>query len=175
MNQLRPFIARATFASTRLKLQQCRAALDILERIGLPAAALDALGRLRLGNSSLQNLVPKVAEDHRERLHLKARGADRLLAGALSNPASFGATFGLKSDEGIPFIVHMIPVAGAAQDIIAVCRWIVILVPVAKSEQVYAEVMRGLFDCRRKLEKSFFPQFRNVTIWRTRRSPFLLI
>jgi DNA-binding CsgD family transcriptional regulator len=146
LDQLRPFIARATFAATRLKLQQCQVALDILERIGLPAAALDAAGRLRHANSIFQELVPKVAEDRRERFYLKSQGADKRLAATLSNRASFGATFGIQSDEGSPFIVHMIPVAGAARDLFAVCRWIIILVPIAKSEQIDTEVLRGLFD-----------------------------
>ncbi len=146
LNLMRPFIARAAFAATRLKMQQCQVALDILERIGLPAAALDGAGRLRQSNSILHKLLPKVAEDRRDRFHLNARGADKRLAGTLTGRASFGATFGMQLREGSPFIVHILPVAGAARDLFAICQWIIIFVPIAKAEQIDTEILRGLFD-----------------------------
>ncbi|WP_204270288.1 hypothetical protein, partial [Klebsiella aerogenes] len=64
LNALRPSLARAAFVASRLRLEQARAATATLAAIGLPAAVLDRVGRLRHANSLLEPMMPGLVQDN---------------------------------------------------------------------------------------------------------------
>ncbi|KAF0124173.1 MAG: regulatory protein LuxR [Xanthobacteraceae bacterium] len=151
MTALRPAIARGVFLASRLRLREARNAVDALEMVGLPAAALTATGKISAANQSFSSFVPRVALDHRDRIRLVHPGADHRLAEAIarrvSTGQSHGRTIAIPGDEGEPpHTVHLIPVAGQAHDIFSALSWLLLVVPVVNRPGVSLEVLRGLFD-----------------------------
>jgi DNA-binding CsgD family transcriptional regulator len=144
---LRPHIARCTMTAIRLKLQESQVELDLLERMGYPAAALEPGGRLRLANRLFGPVTPSVAEDRGDRLRFRSRAADGALARVLNGEDAFGASFGVPGREQTgPFIAHIFPVSGAARDIFSICRWILLLSPIVSKGKIDPATIGGLYD-----------------------------
>lgn len=149
LTSLRPHIARAAFLAARLRLEQARAAVQALAAIGLPAAALSAEGRLKVANDLFQTLLPDVARDWRERLKFTDREADKLFGLGLQALRSgvSGLTFPVPAGpDTAPMVVHLVPVAGAANDIFSSTRWLLVCAPVARAGRIESGVLQGLFD-----------------------------
>ncbi|WP_170182099.1 helix-turn-helix transcriptional regulator [Phreatobacter stygius] len=153
LTALRPHIARAAFISARLKLEQARAAVQALDALGLPAAALGSAGAVRVANASFQALIPEVVLDWRQRLKFVHRKADSLLEAALSVPFgsrpadNIGASFPVAASDGhSPFIAHLLPISGAGHDVFSGIGWILVAVPVARNEPASCALIEGLFD-----------------------------
>jgi DNA-binding CsgD family transcriptional regulator len=90
--------------------------------------------------------------DRRDRLHLTDQDADRLLAMTFSGEPFAGNSSAVNSipvaaSEGFPpYILHLLPVRGAAQDIFSQAIFLLVVTPVDRAAVPSAEVLQGLFD-----------------------------
>lgn len=151
LDMLRPHLARAGAIAVRLGLERARTAAETFDVIGLPAAALDASGRVLAGNRHFSKLVPDVFQDRQDRLHLRSAGADALFVKAIS-----GSAFDLRKVKSIPiaqnnaetapYVLHLLPMRGNANDIFQRTSWLAVAVPISPGEVPGAEILQALFD-----------------------------
>ncbi len=152
LNRLRPHLGRASVLSAQLGLARARGMTEALNSVGIPAAVLKAGGRLHVANERFQGLMPDVAQDRKERLLLLEPRADALLVDALSRFGGYAATGQSRSipvparEDRPPFIFHVVPVVGAANDIFMRGLALVIATPIDRATVPSAEVLQGLFD-----------------------------
>lgn len=123
-----------------------------LELLGLPGAVLATGGRLIAANPSFEALMPGVAQDRRDRLHLIDAGADGLFGEAVRS-ASSGVTVAtvnsipIAAREGrAPLIAHVVPVRGMAHDVFSRAASLMVITPVDHGAVPGARVLQGLFD-----------------------------
>src|SRR5205807_3184932 len=83
LDALRPHLARAAVMATRLHLERAQAASQTLAALGLPALVLDESGKVLAANSLIEGLANIVHWRSADRVTLKDRSADELLAEAL--------------------------------------------------------------------------------------------
>lgn len=152
LDPLRPHLARAALLSGRVGLERARAMASMLDVIGIPGAVVRHGGKLLAANSMFETLMPMVVQDRRDRLRLVDDRADGLLADAFDNlrrgttPNGVGS-IPLPSDDGFPpMIVHLLPVRGAAHDLLLNAFAVVMVTPVDRANVPAAEVLQGLFD-----------------------------
>ncbi|WP_232631810.1 helix-turn-helix transcriptional regulator [Methylobacterium sp. Leaf118] len=150
LDGLRPHLARAALLSARLEMERVATTARTLELLGLPAAVLGSGGRLLAANPSLTALMPHILSDQPARLAVVDPAADRLLREAVS-----GAGFGPVPVRSIPIpaqrghppvILHLVPVRGAAHDVFARARAVLVATPVVARDVPTADVVQGLFD-----------------------------
>lgn len=147
----RPHLARAALLSARLEMERIATTTRTLEMLGLPAAVLGTGGRLLSANAGLTALMPHTLSDQPTRLAVVDPAADRLLREALGGPGQAGP-MPVRSipipaqGERPPVILHLVPVRGAAHDVFARARAVLIATPVVAREVPSAEVVQGLFD-----------------------------
>lgn len=152
LDLMRPHLARAMLLSARLDFERARGATQALEAMGLPAAVLDRSGRALSINALLAEMIPDVAQDRTARLTLTNAAADALLATALATMARAPAGATVRSipiarqGERPPLIVHLSPVRGAGQDVLARASTVVVVTPVVLGDAPSAPVVQGLFD-----------------------------
>ncbi|MBN8937864.1 MAG: helix-turn-helix transcriptional regulator [Rhizobiales bacterium] len=152
LTDLRPHLARSAFISAQLKFEQARAAVQALDALGLPAAALTSAGALRVANALFQDLIPDVVLDRRMRVHMARERADALLEAALrvplrDAPAGAGLSFPIAgSVDHPPFIAHLVPISGASHDVFSGLAWLLVMVPVSLKGQASTALIEGLFD-----------------------------
>lgn len=152
LDLLRPHLARAGLLSARLAFERARATALALELIGLPAAVLSRDQRIIAANPRLEALMPSVVLDRRQRVSLANPQADALLANALAQSARPSETSGIGSlpipatEERPPYIVHVVPIRRAANDVFYNASAILVVTPVVPAEVPTAEVLQGLFD-----------------------------
>ncbi|MBN8965840.1 MAG: helix-turn-helix transcriptional regulator [Rhizobiales bacterium] len=151
-DRLRPHLARAGLLAWRLGLRKARVMAQALEVVGLPAAVLSDSGRLVALNPSFERLMPRVIQDRRDRLVLASAQADALLLQALERlrggmVRSTTSSIPLPARDGQPpIVVHLLPVKGAAHDVFAQGKTIMLVTPVDRAKVATAEVLEGLFD-----------------------------
>jgi DNA-binding CsgD family transcriptional regulator len=153
LDRLRPHLARAALLSARLDLQRAQAMTQALAALGLPAAVLNGPGRLVASNDLFAPLVPGVVQDRTARLTLVDAAADKLFAEALAltrtnriGPTSVSSVPIPAQDDRPPMVVHVLPVSGAAGDVFALSRTIIVVTPVVPRDVPAAKVIQGLFD-----------------------------
>jgi DNA-binding CsgD family transcriptional regulator len=152
LDSFRPHLARAALLASRLGLERARTMAEALQVLGLPGAVLAPGGRVTAANAAFAELVPTVALDRRDRLHLTDAGADALLAQALARLSLPTVSSTVNSipiaagDGHPPLIVHVVPVRGLAQDIFARIAAMVVITPVDRGTVPGARVLQGLFD-----------------------------
>lgn len=151
LDTLRPHLARAALLSARLEMERIATTTRTLELLGLPAAVLGSGGRLLAANAGLTALMPYTLSDQPSRLAVVDPAADRLLREAVGGPAQAGP-LPVRSipipaqDERPPVILHLVPVRGAAHDVFARARAVLIATPVVARDVPSADVVQGLFD-----------------------------
>ena len=146
LSLLRPHLARASLVSARLRFAQVRAAVEAFDLIGLASAAIRR-GRLVTANDLFQALVPAVAQDRRDRLRFVQPAADSCWQAALGSERARGRTFQIAATaDAPPRIVHVLPLAGAANDIFAAADALMVVIDVAGDTPVDAGLLLGLFD-----------------------------
>jgi DNA-binding CsgD family transcriptional regulator len=152
LDELRPHLARASLLTTKLRHERAKAAVQSLEMIGLPAAVIAASQRPLAMNARLQSMVPYVVQDRQSRIALADTAADALLANALEQMRGPWDQRISKSipilakDNRPPYIVHLIPVRGVANDVFGGSLAIMVVTPVAPKDVPGADVLQGLFD-----------------------------
>ncbi len=152
LDPLRPHLARAALLASRLGLEKARTAAAVLENIGLAAAVLSGKGRVVAANALFEPLIPGIAEDRRDRLRLTDSKADESFVGALERLRRLDATAAPLSiplrtkPEGLPVILHVIPVTGHGTDLFGAASCIAVLTPVKPSRAPGHAVVQGLYD-----------------------------
>ena len=153
-DSLRPHLARAALMASRLGLERAQSMASALQMLGLPAGVLASNARITAANPLFETLMPEVAQDRRDRLHLTDVGADRLLGEALERIARRleGAGAMVSSipvaarKARPPLIVHVVPVRGTAHDVFSRVASLVVVTPVDQGAVPGAMVLQGLFD-----------------------------
>lgn len=151
LDELRPHLARAALLSARLEMERIATTTRTLEMLGLPAAVLGSEGRLLAANAGLTALMPHTLSDQPLRLAAVDPAADRLLREAVGGPGETGPlpvrSIPIPADgERPPVILHLVPVRGAAHDVFARARAVLIATPVVARDVPSADVVQGLFD-----------------------------
>ena len=151
LDQLRPHLGRAALIGARLRLERARAAGDALAALGLAALVLNADGKVLAANAQIEAAGAAVYWRSGDRVTLKDRKADRILAEAILRmrlPGDEGVRSFPVRDEatGAVSVGHVIPVRLSARDIFASDVAIFVLAPVGAPKAPPAELMRSLFD-----------------------------
>lgn len=150
LDRLRPHLCRATLLSARLRLERARSAIETLQKLGIPAAALERNGRAVLTNEPFDELDDRFVQ-HRHRPMTRNRTANNNLMTALMALGQ-GATSGACSlpvhgtAEHPAVIVHLLPICGAANDVFAKAICIMVVTPFARPRAPAADLLQGLFD-----------------------------
>lgn len=150
LDLFRPHLARAGLLAARWRLERLRAAAEALSIIGIPAAILDADGRLLAANALIEAQRGHLVFRSHDRVALVDRAADALLRRALAeirNPAAASVrSFAAKGRDGSPIVAHLAPATGRARDLFDGGFAILALTPVATPQAPDASLIRGLFD-----------------------------
>lgn len=151
LDAVRPHLARAAVLSARLRLQGARTAIDTLEKVGLPAAAVRPDGRVVLANKLLAKLDGSICIQPFDRLASSHPASNEMLSRALGS-IQHGYSSEVRSipvpghDLNPPVVVHVLPVLGVAHDIFAGALAIVIVTPVVMPGVHCADMLDTLFD-----------------------------
>lgn len=151
LDGLRPHLARAALLSARLEMERIATTTRTLEALGLPAAVLGQGGRVIGANPSLVAMMPHTLSDQPSRLAVVDPSADRLLREAVGRSEQ-AAVLPVRSipiaasGERPPVILHLVPIRGAAHDVFARARFVLIATPVVIQGVPSADVVQGLFD-----------------------------
>jgi DNA-binding CsgD family transcriptional regulator len=151
LDAFRPHLARAGLLAARWRLQRLRAAAEALALIGLPAAVLDANGKVLAANALIEEMSSHVVWLPEDRLALTDSTATALLRQAVAHirePAatsvrSFPAMGATMSD---PVVVHLVPTTGRASDLFGGGVGLLVITAVVAPDAPDAALIRGLFD-----------------------------
>ncbi|QDB99246.1 MULTISPECIES: helix-turn-helix transcriptional regulator [Phyllobacteriaceae] len=151
LDGFRPHLARAGLLAARLHLQEAQNATETMRRLGLPAAAVDADGRVIAKNDLLDTLEGQVGIRARDRIYLTSPTADVLLADSLARMARKD-TGGVASiplptvEHGRAAILHLVPIRRMAHDVFARTVALAIVTPLVPAPAPHADILGGLFD-----------------------------
>lgn len=150
LDAFRPHLARAGLLAARWRLERLRAAAQALAIIGLPAAVLDAGGRVLAANELIEAMRPHIAWLPKDRIALIDPAADGMLRRAFAGvtyPATASArSFPSKGAAGDPAVVHLIPISGEARELFGGGLSLLTVTPVATPAAPDAALIQGLFD-----------------------------
>jgi DNA-binding CsgD family transcriptional regulator len=148
LDQYRPHIARASLMASRLGLRAASDMTDAMQLLGLPAIALSGGGKVVAMNALAEALDGRVITRGFDRIALEHLSADALLSEALADAgAGTVRSIPLPAAEGHPaLIVHLLPITGAAHDIFAAAKSLMLVTDVTAPEAPTQELLAGLFD-----------------------------
>jgi DNA-binding CsgD family transcriptional regulator len=151
LDSLRPHLARAGLLSVRLRLERARTVVGVLEQVGLPAAVFQENGRLLALNPLLETLEGQFVLGTSNRIRLRDTAANALLQKAMSRrvTSEYQMTRSIpvpRRGELQPLIVHIIPVNGAARDILWGAMSLLVVTEVAAPTSMSTGLLNGLFD-----------------------------
>ena len=150
LDTLRPHLARAGLLAARWRLERLRAAAEALAMIGLPAAILDARGKVLAANSLIEALDLHLLWLPKDRIALIDPAANTLLRGAvaeINDPAAASVrSFPSKGAADAPVVVHLIPATGEARDLFEGGFGVLAITPVAAPSAPDIALIQGLFD-----------------------------
>jgi DNA-binding CsgD family transcriptional regulator len=151
LNDLRPHLARSMLMSARMQLERARVATETLALIGLPALVLDENGRVMAANDLIEALNGRIRWLARDRVSLADGRADTLLRQAVTTLGNDNApttrSFPVRGDDAqAAMVAHLIPVRGAARDILSHCAGVLVLTPVSLPAAPPVELIQSLFD-----------------------------
>jgi DNA-binding CsgD family transcriptional regulator len=152
LESFRPHLTRAALLSARLGFERVKAASEAMGLIGLATAVIGRSKRLLVANSLFESLIPACFKDTAARVELVDKNADALLATAFNRVLAHGEIadiFSLpvpKTAEQPAFVLHVVPVRRAANDIFSQASCLLIATPVARHAAPQAELLQGLFD-----------------------------
>ncbi|MDL2410215.1 LuxR family transcriptional regulator [Rhizobium calliandrae] len=147
LTAFRPHLARAALVASRIRFEQIRTAVNLIDSLGLPAGAT-LNGRLVVANQGLQSLIPSVIVDGRQRMSFVSKAANtrwgRLLESGVDR---FGGSFAVEATEAHPAMVgHFLPIIGAAQDIFSAADLLLILASSKREAAIDTGVLMALYD-----------------------------
>ena len=144
----RPHLARAALLAARLGLRAARNMAQAMQLLGLPAIALGRTGNVVAMNALAEHLDGRVLTRGADRIAFDHRATDALLARTLKETGTGAArSLPLPAAGGQPaMIVHLLPLVGAAHDIFAAARSLMLITEVTAPEAPSQELLAGLFD-----------------------------
>ncbi len=146
LDRLRPHLARAALFSSRLGLEKARATVDALARLGLPAAVCNETGRVVATNGRFEQCAPAIVIGARDTLQFSGQKAGALFAEGLAS-RRIARSLPISKASGKPaFILHMMPLVGAARDVFSSASWVVFATFLSPSKAPDLELLQGLYD-----------------------------
>lgn len=151
LDVLRPHLARAAVLAARLHLERAQAASQTLAALGLAALVLDEAGQVLAANVLIEGLVNIVHWRSADRVTLKDRRADEMLAGAMErirlNDNGGVRSFPVRDSITDALMVgHVVPIRFSARDIFTRSTAVFILMPAAAPSSPPVELVMSLFD-----------------------------
>jgi DNA-binding CsgD family transcriptional regulator len=151
LDHLRPHLARAAVLSGRLGLERAKTAVATLEMIGLPAAAVTAVGRVISANAGFLASAPNIDIGVGNVVQFASETARVLLMEAISNVANSQVGIGRSIPVGgtkstPPFVIHVVPLRGAGLDLFTGALSIVFVTPVVPNSSLSPDLLQALFD-----------------------------
>jgi len=147
---LRPHIARAAVLSGRLGFERARTAVNTLDLIGLPAAAVTPTGKVVAANPGFLTLSPAVQVGAQDHVQFTSPAAQIMFKEALTVPSSLtkaGRSIPVAGSEAnAPFIAHVLPLRLSGLDLFAGAVSIVFLTPITEQRSPGPELLQALFD-----------------------------
>jgi DNA-binding CsgD family transcriptional regulator len=144
-----PHLARSALMAGRADFRRVQTAVETLSALGIPAVAVTPTGRVVLANPQFESSTHVWNTRGGEKLALRDRTADRMLASALE------ALSALDSPRSIPVrevagsrvtgVLQIIPIRRTAHDVFGSCSAIVVLSE-ARQEGREATLVQSLFD-----------------------------
>jgi DNA-binding CsgD family transcriptional regulator len=149
LNTVHPHLARASFVAARMQLERARAAGQALALLGIPALVFADNGKVLAANQLIEALRSFIVWRADDRIALRDAGADALLRDAIATTDQDDApsvrSFPVRH-AGSAMIAHVVPIRGAARDILFRCGAMLMLTPVTRPEAPSVELIRSLFD-----------------------------
>jgi DNA-binding CsgD family transcriptional regulator len=152
LDRIRPHLARAALVSARLRLERARTTVEVLRQVGLPAAAIERDGRVLAANGLLEKLAGQFLFAARDRLRLCNPLANGLFERALAQMEAGRNNEAMQSipvqgtDDSPPLILHLLPVRGAAHDVLSGAFFLLIATAVTRPGAPPSDLLNGLFD-----------------------------
>lgn len=150
LNRLHPHVARAAMISAHLAWERAHAAGSALQIIGTPAALVRPRGRLECANALFLALVPDLVQHCDPEIILADPGAQVKLTASLARIEAglpFAQSIPMRPKAGgTAFVLHVLPVRGAARDVFKACVAMVVATPVVAGPVLPADVLVSLFD-----------------------------
>jgi DNA-binding CsgD family transcriptional regulator len=149
LNGLHPHLARGALLAGRSDFQRVRTAVETMSALGIPAVAVSPKGSVVLASQQFENSGHVWQTRGGERLALRDRGADRMLADALATlPMVKGPrSIPVRETDGGPVsaVLQVVPIRRAAHDIFGNTAAIVVLSE-TKQDGAQATLVQSLFD-----------------------------
>ncbi len=150
LDALRPHLARSALMAARLHLEQAKSAGDMLAALGLPALVVTADGVVLAANTLLPPGTGTAHWRPGTAVAFADPAANALLQAALSglrDGTHHPLSFPLRDQPGAPArIVHVIPLRGSAQAIMARAASVIAITPVTLPLAPPQDLIRSLFD-----------------------------
>ncbi|QGM96140.1 helix-turn-helix transcriptional regulator [Methylocystis parvus] len=150
LDALRPHLARAGLLAARWRLERLRSATEALAILGVPAAILDAEGRVLAANGLIEELTSHHVWMPKDRIALIEPAADKLLRRAIADlgapVAASVRSFPSRGSRDQPVVVHLIPVTGDARDLFGGGLGVLAITPISKPAAPDNAVVQSLFD-----------------------------
>lgn len=145
-----PHLSRAALIAARTALEQRRAQVEMLDRLGLAAAVVTRTGRLLAANSGIEAMDEAITFGAHGQLLLRDRAAQARLTEALGAAAGSGPVLSLPlraTATRPPMVLHVLPVRRSANDLFQGGHSVIVITPlVATAMPLSAPVLTGLFD-----------------------------
>lgn len=144
-------LARAGMMAARLGLERAQGTVNTLQAMGLPAAVLSASGRTMAANGLFETMPDVFVPRAKGGLALADAAAQSLFAEAIERVMTGAPTvqsLPLAATERRPaFVVHVLPLRRAAQDIFSQAEILVATtMPSASAMVPSPQLLHGLFD-----------------------------
>ena len=151
LDAVRPHLARAAMLAARWRLEKLHAASEALALVGLPAAIVDARGRVLAANALIEQMSTWIVWLPGDRAALIDTTANELLHRAfreLDNPvASSVRSIPIRaSTTSDAAVVHLVPATGRARDLFNGALGILVITPVSGSSAPGGKILQALFD-----------------------------
>jgi DNA-binding CsgD family transcriptional regulator len=151
LDTLRPHLARAAMLSTRLRLKQMQAATETLELLGIPAAVVEASGRVVAANDLMQAMRGHFLWLAGDQLAFSDRIANGLFREELARSAATGLASARSfvsrgsGDQNYPAIVHVVPLKTCGRELFN-GAWFLLAVNKPGAATLDGSLLQGLFD-----------------------------
>jgi hypothetical protein len=130
-------LAKASFVAAPMQLEPAQAASQALALLGIPALVFADNGKIIAANQLIETLSGFIMWRAEDRIALKDARADALLRAAIAtadrDDIPSVRSFPVRS-AGAAMIAHVVPIRGAARDVLFRCAAMLTLTPVTRPE-----------------------------------------
>lgn len=149
LDTLRPHLARAIQLAGQFRLQMMRGQVEALQAIGAPACVVRADGVTLAANARFQDQLGKTFLNTGPHLRLADRCAQHRFMATIAQMRVNGlasCSIPVRADEGAVYVLHMLPIAGAASDIFARACALLVLAETRPCVRLSPQLLQQLFD-----------------------------